>query len=76
MSRNSGKKNPFSQQIFFSSLLRTYSNEKDGIPANLLSLLDVAVEIPQFGVIRSLNVHVTGALFIWEYAKQHNVFSK
>ncbi len=48
-----------------------YRHEKDGIPANLLSVLDVAVEIPQFGVVRSLNVHVSGALFVWEYAKQH-----
>lgn len=51
------------------------SNEKDGIPANLLSVLDVAVEIPQLGVVRSLNVHVSGALFVWEYARQHNFSS-
>lgn len=31
----------------------------------------MAIEIPQFGVIRSLNVHVTAALFMWEYCKQH-----
>lgn len=49
------------------------SNEKQGIPADLLSVLDLAVEVPQFGVVRSLNVHVTGALFVWEYAKQHRV---
>ncbi|KAM7362421.1 uncharacterized protein ACRADG_013119 isoform 2-T2 [Cochliomyia hominivorax] len=46
-------------------------HEKDGIPAPLLGLLDYAVEIPQFGLVRSLNVHVTGALFMWEYCKQH-----
>lgn len=50
-------------------------NEKDGIPANLLSVLDVAVEIPQLGVVRSLNVHVSGALFVWEYARQHHFTS-
>ncbi|XP_037024426.1 uncharacterized protein LOC119066209 isoform X2 [Bradysia coprophila] len=50
-------------------------NEKDGIPANLLSVLDVAVEIPQLGVVRSLNVHVSGALFVWEYARQHHFSS-
>ncbi|GLH14526.1 Putative methyltransferase TARBP1 [Gryllus bimaculatus] len=48
-------------------------NEKEGIPVNLLPLLDMCVEVPQQGVIRSLNVHVTGAIFIWEYARQHNV---
>ncbi|GLV40035.1 uncharacterized protein CBL_10932 [Carabus blaptoides fortunei] len=46
-------------------------NEKEGIPPNLIHLLDECIEIPQFGQIRSLNVHVAGALFIWEYAKQH-----
>ncbi|KAK3849044.1 hypothetical protein Pcinc_044186, partial [Petrolisthes cinctipes] len=46
-------------------------NEKEGIPCELLQLLDVCVEIPQSGVIRSLNVHVSGALFIWEYTRQH-----
>ncbi len=44
--------------------------EKDGIPTNLLPLLDHVIEIPQFGVIRSLNVHVSGALIMWEYVKQ------
>ncbi|XP_034040576.1 probable methyltransferase TARBP1 isoform X2 [Thalassophryne amazonica] len=46
-------------------------NEREGIPANFLQLLDVCVEIPQQGVIRSLNVHVSAALLIWEYTRQH-----
>ncbi|XP_016961394.1 uncharacterized protein LOC108032081 [Drosophila biarmipes] len=46
-------------------------HEKHGIPADLIGFLDYAVEIPQFGLVRSLNVHVTGSLFIWEYCKQH-----
>lgn len=46
-----------------------FSNEKEGIPANVLPLADTCVEIPQFGVTRSLNVHVAGSLFIWEYSK-------
>ncbi|XP_064599728.1 LOW QUALITY PROTEIN: probable methyltransferase TARBP1 [Liolophura sinensis] len=45
-------------------------NEKEGIPANLIQFLDTCVEIPQQGVIRSLNVHVSGALFVWEYTRQ------
>ncbi|XP_061480500.1 probable methyltransferase TARBP1 isoform X2 [Rhineura floridana] len=32
-------------------------NEHEGIPANLIQQLDTCVEIPQQGVIRSLNVH-------------------
>ncbi|XP_046663534.1 LOW QUALITY PROTEIN: probable methyltransferase TARBP1 [Homalodisca vitripennis] len=46
-------------------------NEKEGVPVTLLPLLDTCVEVPQLGLVRSLNVHVTGALFIWEYTKQY-----
>ncbi|KAJ8045438.1 putative methyltransferase TARBP1 [Holothuria leucospilota] len=45
-------------------------NERTGIPVELIHHLDVCVEIPQLGYIRSLNVHVSGALMIWEYTKQ------
>jgi tRNA G18 (ribose-2'-O)-methylase SpoU len=45
-------------------------NEREGIPAKLLSLLDDCIEIPQLGIIRSLNVHVSGALLVWEYTQQ------
>lgn len=48
-----------------------YRNEKNGIPADIINILDCAVEIPQLGVVRSLNVHVTAAIFMWEYSKQH-----
>jgi len=44
--------------------------EKEGVPVELLQLVDHCIEIPQFGIIRSLNVHVTGAIAIWEYTKQ------
>ena len=46
-------------------------DEKEGIPAHLFPSLDVCVEIPQVGVVRSLNVHVSAALTVWEYFKQH-----
>lgn len=36
-------------------------------------MLDYCVEIPQLGVIRSLNVHVSAALAIWEYTKQNSL---
>jgi tRNA guanosine-2'-O-methyltransferase len=45
--------------------------EGTGVPANFLPCLDVCLEIPQFGLIRSLNVHVTGAVAIYEYTRQH-----
>ncbi|XP_059218422.1 uncharacterized protein LOC106089434 isoform X2 [Stomoxys calcitrans] len=56
--------------IFPEKCILLLGHEKHGISPNLLGLLDHAVEIPQFGQIRSLNVHVTGALFMWEYCKQ------
>lgn len=56
---------------FFLFCLFYCSNEREGIPANLLQMLDVCVEIPQQGVIRSLNVHVSAALLVWEYTRQH-----
>ena len=53
------------------STVLVLGNEKTGIPVELIQLLDECVEIPQHGIIRSLNVHVSGALFIWEYSRQH-----
>lgn len=44
--------------------------EKEGIPVELIQELDIVVEIPQLGIIRSLNVHVSGALLIWDYTRQ------
>jgi tRNA G18 (ribose-2'-O)-methylase SpoU len=44
--------------------------EKEGIPVEFLLLVDQCLEIPQLGVIRSLNVHVSGAIAIWERTKQ------
>jgi tRNA guanosine-2'-O-methyltransferase len=44
--------------------------EREGIPVELLQHLDFCVEIPQLGLIRSLNVHVSGALIMWEYTRQ------
>jgi tRNA guanosine-2'-O-methyltransferase len=44
--------------------------EKEGIPVEYLQVVDQCLEIPQFGIIRSLNVHVSGAIAIWEHTKQ------
>ncbi|KAN0012110.1 hypothetical protein ACTFIU_000333 [Dictyostelium citrinum] len=44
--------------------------EQNGIPAEYLSIIDYAVEIEQLGQIRSLNVHVSGSIVIWEYTQQ------
>ncbi|EGC36841.1 hypothetical protein DICPUDRAFT_14626, partial [Dictyostelium purpureum] len=44
--------------------------EQNGIPANYLTIVDYCVEIPQLGQIRSLNVHVSASIVIWEYTQQ------
>jgi tRNA G18 (ribose-2'-O)-methylase SpoU len=44
--------------------------EKEGVPVDLLNLVDHAVEIPQLGIIRSLNVHVSASILLWEYTRQ------
>ena len=48
-------------------------HEKFGIPVELLEIMDMCIQIPQFGFIRSLNVHVSSAIAIWRYASQHLV---
>ncbi|XP_078413543.1 tRNA (guanosine(18)-2'-O)-methyltransferase TARBP1 isoform X1 [Cetorhinus maximus] len=58
------------QYSFPEKTLLLLGNEREGIPANLIQHLDVCVEIPQCGIIRSLNVHVSGALLMWEYTRQ------
>eukprot|EP00658_Telonema_sp_P-2_P000846 TRINITY_DN10309_c0_g1_i1.p1 TRINITY_DN10309_c0_g1~~TRINITY_DN10309_c0_g1_i1.p1 ORF type:complete len:220 (+),score=50.05 TRINITY_DN10309_c0_g1_i1:226-885(+) len=47
--------------------------EQRGVPVELLKLVDTCVEIPQLGVLRSLNVHVSASLLIWEFTKQHHL---
>lgn len=49
--------------------------EREGVPVDILQAVDVCVEIPQFGVIRSLNVHVSGAILLWEYTQQQMLAS-
>jgi len=44
--------------------------EKEGVPIHLLNLVDDCIEIPQFGLTRSLNVHASGSLLLWEFLKQ------
>lgn len=45
--------------------------EKEGIPVELLAEMDLCIEIPQYGLTRSLNVHVSAALVIWEATKRN-----
>ncbi|KAM3963776.1 putative methyltransferase TARBP1 [Aphomia sociella] len=62
---------PLQSFKFPKKTLLLLGHEKEGVPCDLLPLMDHCVEIPQQGVVRSLNVHVTAAIFIWEYARQN-----
>ena len=44
-------------------------NEKEGIPQEIIELIDNCIIINQFGEVRSLNVHVSAAIMIWECIK-------
>lgn len=45
-------------------------DEKEGVPVDLIRYVDDQVEITQLGRTRSLNVHVSAALFIHQFAVQ------
>ena len=44
-------------------------NEREGIPQDIINLIDNCIIIPQYGNIRSLNVHVSAAIMLWEAIK-------
>ena len=54
---------------FPSQMVLVLGREKEGIPVDILQIIDRCIEIPQYGVTRSLNVHVSAALAIWEITK-------
>ena len=47
-------------------------NEKQGIPQDIINLIDNCIIIPQYGNIRSLNVHVSAAIMLWEAIQRLN----
>ncbi|CAL5436699.1 unnamed protein product [Camellia sinensis] len=61
---------PLDQYIFPKKTVLVLGREKEGIPAEIIHILDACIEIPQLGVVRSLNVHVSGAIALWEYTRQ------
>ncbi|CAL4928552.1 unnamed protein product [Urochloa decumbens] len=63
---------PMDQFEFPRRTVLVLGREKEGIPVDIIHVLDACVEIPQLGVVRSLNVHVSGAIAVWEYTRQRN----
>lgn len=51
-------------------------NEKHGMPVEVINMMDRCVEIAQFGIVRSLNVHVSASILLWEVRKQFSLVEK
>jgi len=46
-------------------------NEVDGVSEEVLSMVDLALEVPQFGTKHSLNVSVCTGIVVWECIRQY-----
>ncbi|CAN0024886.1 unnamed protein product, partial [Ectocarpus fasciculatus] len=44
--------------------------ENSGLPLDVIAEMDACCQIPQQGVLRSLNAHVSGAIILAEYSRQ------
>jgi len=50
-----------------------FGNEVDGISEKVLSVVNLALEIPQFGTKHSFNVAVSAGIILWDYfSKTHS----
>lgn len=65
-----GSAQPLSNYAFASKTVLVLGRELTGIPADILALCDVALTIPQYGWVESLNVQTAGAIAIYEYNRQ------
>ncbi|VDM45545.1 unnamed protein product [Toxocara canis] len=66
---------PFASFRFPPKSVILLGDEKEGVPVEYIRCVDESVEIAQVGQTRSLNVHVTGALFIHKYAENNYLTS-
>lgn len=48
-----------------------YGEEGPGLPDEIIEACDQMVYIPQFGVVRSLNIAQAAAICMYEYSRQH-----
>lgn len=55
---------------FAAKTVLVLGRELTGIPADVAALCDVALTIPQYGQVESLNVQTAGAIAIYEYNRQ------
>lgn len=55
--------------LYDKKLAVVFGNEVEGIPADVLQLCDVCLEIPQAGMKHSLNVSVAAGMVLWELVR-------
>ena len=55
---------------FAAKTLLILGRELTGIPTEIMARCDVALSIPQYGRVESLNVQTAGAIAIYEYNRQ------
>jgi hypothetical protein len=56
---------PLQQFRFAPRTVLVLGKEREGVAPEVLQEMDACVVIPQRGIIRSLNVHVCGAMVLW-----------
>ncbi len=49
--------------------LLIFGNEVGGITQSILPLLDIAIEIPQYGTKHSLNISVCAGIVLWHFTR-------
>lgn len=45
----------------------------EGIPLEIIHMLDACLHVPQHGVARFVNPSVATAIAVWEYTRQHQL---
>jgi 23S rRNA (guanosine2251-2'-O)-methyltransferase len=65
------KSKPFYQVTYDFPLAIIVGNETTGIAKDVLEMSDVIVELPMWGVNKSLNVMVSCGIILYEIMKQH-----
>jgi tRNA (guanosine-2'-O-)-methyltransferase len=62
---------PLTTAILPSRMCLVAGDEGGGVPPKALALCDMAVEIPQFGNVGSLNVVTATSIALYEWVRQH-----
>ena len=66
----SGSCQVLTDYTFAAKTLLVLGRELTGIPAEIMAACDVALSIPQYGRVESLNVQTAGAIAMYEYNRQ------